>query len=243
MDHISLSQCTCYLVRGGVLSIRWGNPLCHVVVLHVGKRSERQRCHLVSSCPCCKWLAVSPAGITPTDFNSQRFWGFIFPTLEPWVSQSALLRSCSSWFISTQMWDCSVFERLPWHASSPPGLPISVPPTNLDECFFFYSLVVGIPYSLSFWHFWLILFLNWLLPSFSCARRQSLFTYTSILARTPLVRLDFKKSMFSSPLSFFFHKSLIHVLCPFFFSFEYVKFCLITFNTVNGFEGVNGKNF
>ena len=34
-------------------------------------------------------------------------------------------------------------------------LPISAPPTSLDECFFFNSLVVRLPYSLIFWQFWL----------------------------------------------------------------------------------------
>ena len=34
-------------------------------------------------------------------------------------------------------------------------LPVSVPPTSLDECFFFNSLVVGLPYSLIFHQFWL----------------------------------------------------------------------------------------
>ena len=29
------------------------------------------------------------------------------------------------------------------------------PPTSLDECFFFNSLVVGLPCSLIFWQFWL----------------------------------------------------------------------------------------
>ena len=38
---------------------------------------------------------------------------------------------------------------------SPPLLPISTPPTGLDECFFFISLVVGLPYSLFFCQFWL----------------------------------------------------------------------------------------
>ena len=40
----------------------------------------------------------------------------------------------------------------PCHVSSPPGLPVS---TTLDECFFFSSLVVGLPYSLILWQFWL----------------------------------------------------------------------------------------
>ena len=40
--------------------------------------------------------------------------------------------------------------------SSPPWLPVSAPlPTCQDECFFFNSLVVGLPYSLIFWQFWL----------------------------------------------------------------------------------------
>ena len=39
--------------------------------------------------------------------------------------------------------------------SSPPQLPISAPPTSLDECFFFKSLVVRLPYSSIFWQFWL----------------------------------------------------------------------------------------
>ena len=34
-------------------------------------------------------------------------------------------------------------------------LPISSPPTGLEECFFFISLVVGLPYSLIFCQFWL----------------------------------------------------------------------------------------
>ena len=39
--------------------------------------------------------------------------------------------------------------------SSPPQLPISILPICLDEYFFFKSLVVGLPYSLVFWQFWL----------------------------------------------------------------------------------------
>ena len=35
-------------------------------------------------------------------------------------------------------------------------LPISAPPTSLDECFFFNSLVVGLPYSSIFWQFCLV---------------------------------------------------------------------------------------
>ena len=34
-------------------------------------------------------------------------------------------------------------------------LPVSTPPTGLDECVFFNSLVVGLPYSSIFCQFWL----------------------------------------------------------------------------------------
>ena len=40
--------------------------------------------------------------------------------------------------------------------SSLPLLPISAPPTSLNECFF-NSLIVGVPWSLIFWHFWLFI--------------------------------------------------------------------------------------
>ena len=39
--------------------------------------------------------------------------------------------------------------------SSPPRLPVSAPPTRLDECFFFNSLFVVLLYCLIFWQLWL----------------------------------------------------------------------------------------
>ena len=71
---------------------------------------------------------------------------------------------------ATTLWDLlatawpSLFHNLPpcWvhqspscRKSSPPRLPISVPPMGLDECFFFISLAVGLPYSSIFCQFWL----------------------------------------------------------------------------------------
>ena len=85
-----------------------------------------------------------------------------FPTLGPWVVQSVSLPSCSSWFIRRQMWDHLVFQPPPCHEFSPLWLPGSAPPTGLDECFFFNTLVVGLPYSSIFWQFWYFLFLNFL---------------------------------------------------------------------------------
>ena len=45
-------------------------------------------------------------------------------------------------------------------------LPISAPPTSLDECFFFISLVVGLPYSSIFCELWLFFVFKLLLPFF-----------------------------------------------------------------------------
>ena len=80
---------------------------------------------------------------------------------------------------------CWVHQPPPCCESSPPPLPVPAPPTRLDECFFFNSLLVGLPYSLIFCQFWLFLFLNCCCPSFGCARRHSMSTYTFILARSP----------------------------------------------------------
>ena len=103
-----------------------------------------------------------------------------FPTLEPWVERFVSLPSCSSQFIYIQMWDhlfhqplpCMVCQLPPCHESSPPRLPISAPPTGLDECFFFNSLVVGLPYSMIFWKFWLFFVFKFCCPSFGCTRSK-----------------------------------------------------------------------
>ena len=77
------------------------------------------------------------------------------PALEPWVAWSVSLPSCSSWFIRMQMWDCPLHQPPPCFESSLHQLPASTPPTDLDGCFFFNSLVVRLPYSSIFWQFWL----------------------------------------------------------------------------------------
>ena len=46
-----------------------------------------------------------------------------------------------------------VLQLPPYRESSPPQLPTSGPPTCLDECFFFNSSVVRLPYSLTFRQF------------------------------------------------------------------------------------------
>ena len=60
-------------------------------------------------------------------------------------------------------WVC---QPPPSRESSLPRLPVSAPPTSLDKCFFFISLVVRLPYSSS-----CVLFLNCCCP-FGCARRH-----------------------------------------------------------------------
>ena len=97
-------------------------------------------------CVCSRTLWVSPTNspvsleVSPTGVFSQRFWLY-FPILEHWVVRSVSLPSCSSQFICTRMWDCPVCKPLPCLPGPPAAalLPISTPPTSLDECFFFNS--------------------------------------------------------------------------------------------------------
>ena len=63
-------------------------------------------------------------------------------------------------------------------------LHISAPPTHQDECGFFKSLVVGLPYSWIFWWFWVLFVLRFSSNSFcGCMRGWSVSTYSSILIR------------------------------------------------------------
>ena len=53
---------------------------------------------------------------------------------------------------------------------------LSAPPTGLDECFFFISLVAGLPYSLIFCHFWLFFVFKLLLSFFwLCEEAQCVY--------------------------------------------------------------------
>ena len=108
-------------------------------------------------------LGVSPTASSTLKGVFNQWFGFYFPALEHWVAQSVLLPSCSSWFICMRMCDhtvlkpppCPPHQPPPCHRSFPPQLPVSTSPTSLNECFFFNSLVVGLPYSSIFWQFWL----------------------------------------------------------------------------------------
>ena len=76
---------------------------------------------------------------------------------------------------------CWVCQPLPYCESCPPQLPVSTPPTCLNECFFFISLVVGLPYSSIFSQFWLIFVFKLLLSFFWLCEEA---TYAFILARS-----------------------------------------------------------
>ena len=71
---------------------------------------------------------------------------------------------------------CWVHQPLPCCKSSPPRLPISAPPNGLDECFFFISLVAGLPYSSIFCQFWLFFVFKLLLSFFwLCEEAQCIY--------------------------------------------------------------------
>ena len=106
-----------------------------------------------------------------------------FPKLEPWVEQSALLPAVCLVYLCTNVGLQSLLVvRLPApfipHSASlgsatarrvlSAPVPVSAPPTGLDECLFFISLVsdfLAVRFSVSS----------------GCARRRSVSTYTAIL--------------------------------------------------------------
>ena len=77
-----------------------------------------------------------------------------------------------------------VLQLPPCRTSSLPQLPISAPPTILNECFFFNSLVVGLLYSANFWQFWLFFVFKFVV---GCVRKQIVSTYASILAGSEVI--------------------------------------------------------
>ena len=105
-------------------------------------------------------LGVSPAATsTPAGVFNQRFEAY-FPELELWVAWSVtgstsccltgqlqLCPSCSTICHLARSASCCLAVS-PLHQAA-----VSTPPTGLDECFFFTSLVVRLPYSSIFCQF------------------------------------------------------------------------------------------
>ena len=56
-------------------------------------------------------------------------------------------------------------------------VPVSAPPTGLDECSFFNSLVVGVPYSSIFCQFWLFFVFKLLSFFWLCEEAQCVYLH------------------------------------------------------------------
>ena len=100
--------------------------------------------------------------LNPHRFFQSEVLRLCFSALELRVAQSILLPRCSSLFIHIQIWDPLLHQPPPcwaWSTSFHPHppvtvllrvlsawLPVSAPPTGLDECFFFNSLAVRLTY-------------------------------------------------------------------------------------------------
>ena len=89
-----------------------------------------------------------------------------------------------------------VLQPLPCRESSLPWLPVSAPPTYLDECFFFISLVVRLPYSLICCQFWLF-FVFKLLWSFFWLCEEAQCVYLPLHLDQKSEALQFLKMTFS----------------------------------------------
>ena len=152
----------------------------------------------------CKARVSPAASSTPTGVFSQRFEALFpqagalglrslshSPVVPPGLSackcgttvsanhRLAGSASCSLVHATPPHW---VRQPPPCHESSLPWLPISAPPTGLDECFFFNSLVVGLPYSSIFCQFWLFFVFKLLLSFFWLCEEAQCVYYASILA-------------------------------------------------------------
>ena len=127
-----------------------------------------------------------------------------YPVVPPSLSTTAC-QCGTAWFTSRHLafW---VLQPLPRHTSSPPLLPISAPPTGLDECFFFNSLVVGLLFSHSSGYY---LFLNLLLSFFwLCKKSQCIYLHLHLALKYPHPHLFLSVSNipFSGWTSLFAHK-------------------------------------
>ena len=123
-------------------------------------------------------LGVSPAATsTPTDVSNQWFEALFPSTLEPWVARSVTWST--SCCLTSQLQLCpprSTIRHLAGSASCRLAVSALRPSYWSDECFFFISLVVGLPYSSIFCRFWLF-FVFKLLLSFFWLSEEAQYVY------------------------------------------------------------------
>ena len=112
---------------------------------------------------------------------------FILPTMDPWVLRSLSLTCCTSQYICREKWEHLDHQWWPCHVYSLSQLSICAAPTSLVDCCFLNSLVVRLPFTSIFWHFWLIFVFQLLFPSSGCFRRWSISTYNSIFTITAVI--------------------------------------------------------
>ena len=149
-------------------------------------------------------LGVSPAAAsTPTGVFNQRFealyphagalgcvvcfapppflWVYLCVNVGPWGLLAAVLPA--PFHSPPPPW---VHQVSPCSESSPPRVPVSAPPTGLDECFFFISLVVGLPYSSILCHFWLFFVFKMLSFFWLCEEAQCVYLRLHLVQRPGL---------------------------------------------------------
>ena len=109
-------------------------------------------------------LGVSPAATTPTVFIARGFEAFfssaatlgcvicLAPQLFLPVHSDTIVEPPG---LPATTLPTPILQLPPCHRSSLPPLSIFAPPTSLNKCFFFNSLVVSLLYSSIFWQFWL----------------------------------------------------------------------------------------
>ena len=134
-------------------------------------------------CVCSRTLWVSPTNSPvrpeflpllpqPPQVFSISGLRLYFPVLAPWIVCVTGSASCSLACPAPQSTTSLGLSAtvLPQVLST--RLPVSTPPTGLDECFFFISLVVGLPYSSIFCQFWLLFVFKLLLSFWLCKEAQ-----------------------------------------------------------------------
>ena len=123
-------------------------------------------------------LGVSPAAATPTSFYSQMSEAsFSHAGTLYWVVCLAP-QLCLPFYPHSNVappGPPAAALLWPYSASSLLQLPISAPPTGLDEFVFFISWVVGLPYSSISCQFWLFFIFKLLLSFWLCEEAQCVY--------------------------------------------------------------------